>query len=615
MSKLTKLIAVLAVLATVAATNSAQGARPENAPAPAARLEGAQDGAARNPAEDAAHAGLARVRLRLVDEATREPVPFVAAELHDKAEVLERIESDAQGFLEGKAEFPPGDYLLDLSSERHAGDLIQTRAKDARALQPTLPLALAPAAAGAPVPDFAIPAGPTFLFQASWPRGLSPASFSAVLSGGDPRLAFDKLFAPLHEGQPAWARFSPLARFLSGGPPFAIRVASEDALWLASASVEKLAGRASSPIQLVFEARARLVGRVLDPDGKPVANEWLQAWPPGASFDSTTRRPLLVTTRDDGSFDLRAAEPGRYTLKLEGKGFVPYVEEVELPALTRVEHVVRLVRPDPAQLGPIRGRVASQSGKYEERLMVLLTPEAPPRNGQTAYVEWSGEAGAKSGTFEFKDLMPGDYTLDLRPVDLVGVEPRKLVARPSEQPIEFLVKDAGARADLRVRVVADEDGSPLRAFRLTADVHGSQEHTTLVLKTGEDEALLRGAPVGATLDLRAEMQGRQMLWTSVVVAEQPEPLLLKLKQGWGAELSVMGPKLEPLAGAKVYLDEELAGVADEKGLVRAALPRVPQKCRVEYRDWKLAPGGEVSPETGQFRAWQPWIQVRMEPSK
>jgi len=105
-----------------------------------------------------------------------------------------------------------------------------------------------------------------------------------------------------------------------------------------------------------------------------------------------------------------------------------------------------------------------------------------------------------------------------------------------------------------------------------------------------------------------------MLWTSVVVAEKPEPLVLKLKSGWGAEFSVMGPKLEPLAGAKLFLDDEPAGVADEKGIVRAVAPQVPQKCRVEYKDWKLAPGGEVSPETGQFRAWQAWIQVRMEPA-
>jgi len=166
-----------------------------------------------------------------------------------------------------------------------------------------------------------------------------------------------------------------------------------------------------------------------------------------------------------------------------------------------------------------------------------------------------------------------------------------------------------------VHVVSEEDGATLKAFRLSAGVQGSDDHTTLVAKSGETDVVLRAAPVGATLDLRVEMQGRQMLWTSVVVAEQPEPLVLKLKTGWGAEFSVMGPKLEPLAGAKLYLDEELAGTADLKGIVRAALPAVPQKCRVEYKDWKLAPGGEVSPETGQFRAWQAWIQVRMEPPK
>jgi len=346
-----------------------------------------------------------------------------------------------------------------------------------------------------------------------------------------------------------------------------------------------------------------------------VGNEWLQAWAPGASFESTTQRPLLTTTKEDGRFDLRAIPPGRYTLKLEGKGFLPFQEEVEVPALARVERDLHLVRPDPASLLPIRGIVTSQSGTYEQRLTVLLSPEFPPRNGQTAQVEWSGEAGAKRGSFEFKDLMPGDYTLDLRPGELVGVVPRKLVVQPSQQTLEFLVQDAGARAELHVRVVAAEDGALLKGFRLSASVQGAEAQTTVVLKTGETEALLRGAPVGATLDLRVEMQGRQMLWTSYVMPEKPEPLVLKLETGWGAELSVMGPKLEPLEGAKVFLDEELAGVADAKGMVRATRGSVPQRCRVEYRDWKMAPGGEVSPETGQFRAWQAWIQVRMAPAQ
>jgi hypothetical protein len=581
------------------------------------RLESAHDPASDGRISPGARqdAALARVRLRLVDEATHEPVPFLAAALHDKVEVLERLESDAQGRLTSKGEFPPGDYVLDFSSERSAGDLIQTRAKEAKAIASELPLALALADEAAPAADFPLPVGPTYTFVSTWPGGKSPVSFNAQLGGADPRLAFDRLFAPLHEGPPAWARFSPLAQLLGGGPPFLVRVTSEDGLWYAGANVESVAGRAATPLTLVFEARARLVGRVLDPAGKPVAGEWLQAWAPGASFDNPTRRPLLVTTTEDGAFDLRAIEPARYTLKLEGKGFLPFTEEVEVPSLTRVEHDVQLARPDPAQFGPVRGHVTSRSGNYTERLLVLLTPEAPPRNGQTAWVEWSGDTGAKSGTFEFKDLMPGDYTLDLRPGDLAGIEPRKLVVQPAQKTLEFVVQDSGARAELRVHVVSDEDGATLKAFRLSATIQGSDDRTTLVPRSGETDVVLREAPVGATLDLRIEMQGRQMLWTTVVVAEKPEPLVLKLKTGWGAEFTVMGPKLEPLAGAKLFLDDEPAGVADEKGVVRAALPAVPQKCRVEYKDWKLAPGGEVSPETGQFRAWQAWIQVRMEPAK
>jgi hypothetical protein len=121
MSKLLKLSLVLFVLAAVAgflflrrpkpaadlpaptATSSRSGssAQPESKPAAPVRLEGAGETAARSQPESAGPEKSARVRLRLVDETTRAPVPFLAAALHDQTELLERLESDAEGFLRG----------------------------------------------------------------------------------------------------------------------------------------------------------------------------------------------------------------------------------------------------------------------------------------------------------------------------------------------------------------------------------------------------------------------------------------------------------------------------------------------------------------------------------
>jgi len=269
----------------------------------------------------------------------------------------------------------------------------------------------------------------------------------------------------------------------------------------------------------------------------------------------------------------------------------------------------------PVQTASIRGHVTSQSGKYGGTLLVLLTPKDSAPKVQGAQVRWSGEPGARSGSFEFQSLQPGDYTLELRPEDLVGLEPRKLVVQPSEQPLAFLVKDSGARTDLRVRVLAAEDGTELRAFRVTAAVRNGEERATVVLKTGDTDAVLRAAPIGAVLDLRVEMQGRQPLWTRVFVVEQSEPLVYKLEPGWGAEFIVVGPQFEPLASARVFLDDEFAGDTDAQGVFRFVQPQVPQQCRVDYKDWKMSPGGEVSPESGQFPVWQGSIQVRMQPAQ
>ncbi len=582
-------------------------------------LESAKPDAAREtaaPAEAASHANLARVRVRLVDASTHEPVPHLEAELKHGVETLERLESDAQGVLFGRSEFAPGRYVLDLSSERHEGDLIQTRGKEAKAIPSDAEVVLEPAAADAPLPDLAIPVGPTFELVAAWPAGLSSASFRAELRGADPRHAFDRVRSPVHEGPPAWVRFSPVAKLLGAGPPWTLTVTSEDAFWLASARVDALEGRALAPLALTFAARSRLVGRVLDPDGKPLASQWVEAWLPDASFESTTRRPALIPTQSDGSFDLRAIEPGTYTLKVGAQGCLPFAETLEVPALTRVEREVRLARPDPSTLAPIRGHLTSQSGRYDERMRVLLTPAVRSLGRQTTNVEWSGPAQARTGSFAFEGLAPGDYEVELVAADLVELAPRTLALRPGPETREFLVHDGGARVELAVRAQSAEDKKALQGFRVDATITGASEcHALVSLTHGETEARLRRVPVGATVELRVQCDGRRTLWTSVVASDPPAPITLELARGWGAEITVAGPKLEPLEGAKVFLDDELAGTSDAKGLVRAGLDHVPQRCRVEYRDWKLAPGGEVSPDTGMFRAWQSVIQVRMAPAK
>lgn len=557
------------------------------------------------------------VRVRLVDDETHDPVPHLVAELRSSDVALERIESDDHGLLHSTGTFAPGPYRLDLASERAPNDLIQGKKKaDASAFPQDVELTLSAHQPSDPVAEFAVPVGPTFQFVAGWPAGLSADAFSVQLSSADPRQGWDKLYARVHSGSSPWARFSPLARFLSGGPPWGLRVTSEDGLWLATATVENLDKRALAPVQLDFTARGRIVGRLLGPDAAPVVKHWVQGWLPDSSFENAAKRPVLVLTDAEGRFDLRALEPGRYTIRAEVDGFDPYAGAVDVPALTKVEHEVRLVAPDPATLGSIRGRITSRSGTYSGPVHVRLRPNFPPYAARVVDVVWKEEAAARQATFEFDKLVPGEYSIVAVPVELVPVLPRKVDTRPSSDLIELSIDDLGERVDVPLQVVADEDGAPLPGFRVDATIRGRE--TQGIAKAGKDETTsqIRGAPVGATLELVVYTHpDRQILWQDVVVTSPATPLVLRVKKGFGARILVRGPADEPLAGTQVFLDDELAGTTDEQGELRVARAKAPTVLRAEFRDWVLAPGGDVLPDTGKFRTEAPTVRVRMKPAK
>ncbi|MBK7643326.1 MAG: carboxypeptidase regulatory-like domain-containing protein [Planctomycetes bacterium] len=590
-------------------------AQPRAQPGAPSKLEVGEKSAAPQRAAPEAEAALARVHVRLVDERTHAPVPYFSADLHDGVELLERMESDAQGVLTSRGSFAPGAYQLDLSSERRKADLIQTRAKEAKALPASVPFALALTDERAPPADFAIAVGPSLRFQATWPGGLSPASFSGRLSCADPRKAFDRLFAPVQDDSAPWARFSPLAYLISGGPPFLVRVSSEDGLWFASATFETLESAAPQTLQLSFESRGRIVGRLLDPEGKPVGREWVHAWLPDSSYDDPARRPVSALTNADGTYDLPALAPGHYTLKSDVDGFQPIADELDLPALTRIEHDLHQVRIDPSTLGPIRGRVTSESGRFTGKLTAQVVPKSPPWGAKQTNVEWTGEEGTKTGSFELPGLHPHDYQVRLLSEDLVAIEPNELLVQPSEKWLEFRVKDAGARAPLQIQVVAAEDGAALSDYNLIATIRETGEQAWSGAHKGANEVVIQNAPVGATAELEVVKPGRQSLWQEVIVSEHSEPLVLKLSTGWGREMIVSGPDDAPLEGAKVYLDGELAGTSDAQGRVRPQLAAEPKVCRVEYEDWVLAPGGDVLYDTGGLRLNLQRYRVRMKPGK
>jgi len=211
---------------------------------------------------------------------------------------------------------------------------------------------------------------------------------------------------------------------------------------------------AETHVEIVLSAGRVVTGRVLDADGRPLAEVLVQA----------DRADMPTETDAEGSFQLAGVPPDASTLRLELEGYAPLALDLSgLPgAQTEVGDVV-LTRG-----GTITGRVVDMSGTGVEAatVMVLSRPDGE-------YVQQG--ATDRDGRFEIHGL--GDAAVDLEvygPEDgdagfTASLRAQQKDVRPGT---DALVRLSGARTVL-VRLIDDATGEALVtqsvAVRLTAE--------------------------------------------------------------------------------------------------------------------------------------------------
>ncbi len=171
-----------------------------------------------------------------------------------------------------------------------------------------------------------------------------------------------------------------------------------------------------APVTITVEPAVTVIGRVLDPDGEPVAGATATAAKTGSGNSLTGDTRFSEATAADGSFTLKLPASGDVEYNLvahDGKyqewrnwanGVLPPMKTKPGQTIRDVE--IRLTRP-----AAVKGRVTTADGKPAARVAVRASAADRLEN---RYYDPTAET-AEDGTYELKFIRPGEQFVQIAP--------------------------------------------------------------------------------------------------------------------------------------------------------------------------------------------------------
>lgn len=456
---------------------------------------------------------------------------------------------------------------------------------DARKRHPP-PWTLEPHMLGKPL-SLSISAGPTFQFSILPEAVAAQGDIEVRIRAGSTRTKENHAseWLPLRAGNPPWVRFGPIP--ITCDKPERLEVRTRDGLWEASIAAPCVRGVAPLVQGITLESRARIEGRVLDSGGEPV--EGIDLVLSGLQANGMT---LNRETKSDSQGRFRFGHlPGcQATLQTRSLRYEPWQQSIPI--------VVGNTYPVDVQVGmrriagPIRVRVESESGTYEPRFTLKLTPERAddgqpqPGSERSGVGEWKSENGRKVAVVEFPDLPVDTYRLSVEKQDWFQWDPAVQKLQPPVENARIRILDSVPHADLAVRAIDRLSGQIVVRGTLTLEFAGGK---SAARQYGDNitETLVRDLPIERKLLWRLDVPGyapaigterafsieEQWKGRATRVAE------IELSQGYGEVYRFQADqnrRKRPAAGVIVWYDGRQVGTSDDSGVCLVSVPLAPR---------------------------------------
>lgn len=335
---------------------------------------------------------------------------------------------------------------------------------------------------------------------------------------------------------------------------------------------------------LVLRRGTRVMGRVIGPDGEPVASASLYLGFSPSAFDR-----LDAVTDDVGRFSFPAVGEGKHTLVTQRRGFAPDHRTLSIAEGVPTPEIE--VRLGPAHF--VAGHVVDEGGAPVAEVGVAISAaqgEAGLRRAE--YLDVRGRTAA-DGSFRVDGLPPGEVTVELFSRTTVRKEERVQVDRDD---LRLVVQRAARLAGL---VLDDASGQPIPSF-VVRIVRSSIGISATWVREGvrfEDpagrwdstgEQMAPGSAWGVEIRAPGYAPGRD-LEILAALDPRPEDCVIRLRRGAAVAGVVLGADGVPLTDVTVTWldpDQEVQRSFDEPhGLLRA---RTDAHGRFELND--LPPG-------------------------
>lgn len=272
-------------------------------------------------------------------------------------------------------------------------------------------------------------------------------------------------------------------------------------------------GQAADKVNFVLSRGSVISGKIVDDGGEPVSGTMVAAvryqfvagarrLVPGGGEGSTDR------TDDQGSFRLFGLPPGDYYVSANNRNnmmVMPGVNNTEsegfaptyFPGTPNIAEATRVtVRAGQemsganfalivARMARVRGRAMNSRGEPVASAMLMLTPDEP----MVMSMSFNNAMVAGDGTFQFANVPPGRYNLQVRPngMQSANSEFATLKVTVGNDDIDNLIVTTSTGATARGVVMTDDGSVPTFRADQVSIFPGPAEPGAMMFGTGQNK--------------------------------------------------------------------------------------------------------------------------------